>query len=114
VAIQSLKKQSDFDLVNKIGYKINTPYFLAICATYPENSQNYRISSFSLGMKVSRKLGNAVIRNKIKRRIRHLVRIIQAKKGLNNSALIIIPKKNFQNIHFTTLVLEFEKLYCRI
>ena len=94
--ISSLKNQKEFDLVNKLGKKFHSPYFITIIAknstklfaklNVKGNIDNlckksseilYNSSNTLLfGMKVGRKLGNAVIRNKIKRRIRHLVRLL--------------------------------------
>lgn len=62
-------------------------------------------------MKVGRRIGNAVIRSKIKRRIRHLVRILAADPGLqiSNWGLIIIPKKGFEKADFQLLQSELHK-----
>ncbi len=65
------------------------------------------------GMKVSKKLSKkAPIRNKIKRRIRHLMRLIIKDSEINCSkmALIFIPYKNFHNIRFANLFLELKKI----
>ena len=89
--ISSLKNQKEFDLVNKLGKKFHSPYFITIIAknstklfaklNVKGNIDNlckksseilYNSSNTLLfGMKVGKKLGNAVIRNKIKRRIKH-------------------------------------------
>jgi ribonuclease P protein component len=109
--ISSLKTQKYFDLVNKQGIKLHSSYFLLVLAkNYSHIAENLH-GEVSLGMKVSRKLGNAVIRNKIKRRIRHLLSLIS--KNLDQSSklgLILIPKKGFEKLDFALIANEFKKL----
>lgn len=67
-----------------------------------------------LGMKVSRKFSKkAVIRNKAKRRIRHLVQLLVKTYGsnTNNTSIIIIPKKGFENTDFAELLKDFFKAF---
>lgn len=125
--ILSLKNQKEFDLVNKLGKKFHSPYYISIIAknfTKLHQTQLCKKSSEILdnssntilfGMKVGRKLGNAVIRNKIKRRIRHLVRLLsQVPQFKQNSwAMIIIPKKGFEKIEFGTLLSELYSLFVK-
>ena len=69
-----------------------------------------------LGMKVNKKISKkACIRNKIKRRIRHLTRIMLKDSDLNLSkvAIIFIPYKNFELVEFAQLSLEFKRLLQR-
>lgn len=104
--ITSLKNQKEFELVNKLGKKFHEKYFiLVITQKLPQILLDSK-SHFFLGIKVSRKLNKkAVIRNKIKRRVRHLIRIILNNPNLKISklAMIIIPRKEFDNIDFSLL-----------
>lgn len=61
------------------------------------NSENTRI-----GFSISKKVGNAVIRNKIKRRMKEICRLnlYRTKSGYD---LIFIPKKNVVDISFKEL-----------
>lgn len=66
----------------------------------PENSTPEII----FGMKVSSKLGNAIVRNKIRRRIRHLIQLIY--KDLISPIklkIIFIPKKGFNKFDFSLI-----------
>jgi len=55
---------------------------------------------------VSKKISKkAVIRNKIKRRIRHLCREL-----LNNGKYVIVVKKDISNIEFEALKNDFKKI----
>ena len=60
-----------------------------------------------VGISVSKKLGNAVIRNNIKRQVRHMFHDL--KENLNNIDVIIIVRQNYKNNSF----LENEKLLSR-
>jgi ribonuclease P protein component len=136
VLISSLKNQKEFDLVNKLGKKFHSPYFITIIAknstklfaklNVKGNIDNlckksseilYNSSNTLLfGMKVGKKLGNAVIRNKIKRRIRHLVRLLskESKFKQNSWAMIVIPRKGFEQIEFATLLSELYKIVSQV
>lgn len=62
-----------------------------------------------LGLKVGKKVGGAVVRNKIKRRARHLLRLVS--KDLQHScAIIFIPKRNVDIVSFDLLLKDFKKL----
>ena len=62
-----LKKRWEFNSVYRMGCKINTPHFLIL------RTENLKPQS-RLGLTVSKKIGNAVIRNKVKRIIREFFR----------------------------------------
>lgn len=140
--ISSLKDQKEFNLVNKLGKKFDSPYFIAIIATNStkffaklnvkgniddkttqvqlckKSGEILHNSSNTLlfGMKVGKKLGNAVIRNKIKRRIRHLVRLLskESKFKQNSWAMIVVPRKGFEQIEFATLLSELYKIVSKV
>ena len=62
-----LRKSWEFQRVWKMGCKLHTPHFILLVA---ENSNK----SSRLGLTVSRKVGNAVMRNRIKRYVRDFFR----------------------------------------
>lgn len=55
-----------------------------------------------LGLTITKKIGNAVVRNKIRRRLKEIYRLnlYRVKSGYD---LIIIPKKNVVNISYKEL-----------
>ncbi|XVN42112.1 MAG: ribonuclease P protein component [Candidatus Rickettsia vulgarisii] len=142
--ITSLKNQKEFNLINKSGKKFYSPYFLVVIAkdspkviTYLNNKREASVPAnqksdnnmFHFGMKVGKKLGNAVVRNKIKRRIRHLITLIvnntsnantqtshkkiiskQSIIAQHNWAIIIVPRKGFQQVEFATLLGTMKQL----
>jgi ribonuclease P protein component len=127
VLILSLKNQKEFDLVNKLGKKFHSPYFITVIAKDFTKLHQIQLCKKSreilddssniilFGIKAGRKLGNAVIRNKIKRRIRHLVRLVSKESQLksNSWAVIVIPKKGFEQIEFATLLSELYRIFLK-
>ncbi|MGI4776349.1 MAG: ribonuclease P protein component [Janthinobacterium lividum] len=112
--LSSLKSQKHFDSVNKQGKKLYSQHFLLVLATNYSEIDPTSYSEIRFGMKVNKKLGTAVIRNKIKRRIRHLIRNTSRNILLSSAriklGLIIVPKKGFEKFKFLELQSEFEKL----
>lgn len=66
-AAGSLRRTRDYDEVYKGGRRQRSPHFLLIARKNEE-------SGLRVGISVQKRLGNAVVRNKIKRRIREIVR----------------------------------------
>lgn len=115
--VNSLKNQKEFDLVNHKGTKYYCDYFILVISPTPPQllSQNPSILNNTLyyGIKVGRKYSKkAVVRNKVKRRVRHLVRILSANKT-DGFAMIIIPRKDFHVANFLSLQTEFEKFHSK-
>lgn len=63
-----------------------------------------------IGISITKKVGNAVVRNKLKRRIREVSRVYlpNLRKGYD---LIFIPKKNAVDISFTELESAIMHIY---
>lgn len=111
--LYSLSNQKKFDLVNLHGKKVSTPYFMVVIAQNFSLIQTDSQCPTFLGIKVSKKVSKkAYIRNKIKRRIRHLMRIMLKECDLNLSqvAIIFIPYKHFDLVEFAKLSIEFKNV----
>lgn len=111
--LYSLRNQKKFDLVNLHGKKVSSPYFMVVIAQNFNLIQTDSQNPTFLGMKVSKKISKkAYIRNKIKRRIRHLMRLMLKECDLNLSkvAIIFIPYKNFDLVEFAKLSFEFKSI----
>ena len=69
--VSTLKHRADFLRLRR-GSKAVAPFFVLRVAPIPEDTT--RISDIRVGYTVTTKCGNAVVRNRIKRRFRALVR----------------------------------------
>ena len=79
-----LRKNWEYDEVKKMGCKLNTPHFILL---YKKNDhENSR-----LGVIASRKVGNSVQRNIVKRKVREFFR--KSKIKLSFYDIIVIAKK---------------------
>ena len=101
--INIIRKNDDFARI----IKTNNPYKTIPYIIYIERDTN---NLYHFGISVSKKIGNAVTRNKIKRQIKN---IIDKKDYKNTFNCIIIVRKNFLNNSFSkneNILLEvFEK-----
>lgn len=79
----SIKKQEDFDKVFKEGHKKNGKLISVLIRESANKSR--------LGMIVSKKFGNAVSRNRIKRVIREAFNKVVINK-VNNIDIVVIPR----------------------
>ena len=104
-----VKREKDFKAIFKEGTSFANRKFVVYQL---ENQKNH----FRVGLSVSKKLGNAVARNQIKRRIRH---IIQNAKGslVEDVDFVVIARKGIENLEYAEMernllhVLKLSKIY---
>ena len=99
VNLSVLSKKSDFALLSKEGKK---KYFKFGTVIYRFTQDN---SGFRLGFAVSKRLGNAVLRNKIKRRVRSAITEIIKDKTINCD-MLFIAKPKAADVDFKEMVGE--------
>ena len=99
--INIVKEKKDFDRAFKQGNRVFCKY--AYMYIYDNNSNIFRF-----GICVSKKIGNAVARNKIKRRVKDII----DKSGLHflNKDYIIVLKKSSKDAEYLSLKEEILKL----
>ncbi len=109
-SLVSLKKNEDFKSLlsgKKVSNKYSTIFFKRL--------SNKDTNKLNLSIVTKKKIGNAVIRNKIKRRLRNIMNDIykQIKINLNFSYLIIarhnVSKEKYQDIK-TQIFKDFERI----
>lgn len=87
-----IKKQRDFQFVFKKGRSFANRQFVVYV------KDNKEVSHFRLGISVSKKLGNAVTRNKIKRRIRNFFQT--HKDELKSTDYVVIARQPVPNMEY--------------
>ena len=87
-----VKKEKDFDAIFKKGASVANRKFVIYRL---ENQQQH----FRVGLSVSKKLGNAVTRNQIKRRIRHVL-IQNSNQIADNVDFVVIARKGVEELDF--------------
>lgn len=99
-----LKKRKEFAYVYKKGNKINSSdisvYFVKSKFKFPR-----------FGLTVSNKVGNAVTRNKIKRRLRAILYNYIDK--INYKNLIIVAHPTITNLTFAEISSQIEKIFVK-
>ena len=94
---ERLHHQKDFDRVFKSGRKLVHPAILIYYFLRKDGSQSRR-----LGLVTSSKIGNAVKRNRVKRRLREIFRLNknEIKPGYD---IIFIPRSNSVKMNYVQL-----------
>ncbi len=100
----SLKNKQEFNDVIKNGFKINSKNFII----FYKNSE-----SFKLGISIPKKNGNAIFRNKNKRRIKNILNNESIYKDIKKN-VVIISKKEIKNSNYQTIEKEILNILKKI
>lgn len=98
--VPTLKTSHDFRRIAQTGQKWVTPAFIM------QLSKNDS-TGFRLGLTVSRKVGNAVQRNRAKRRLRETVRLYLKEQPLCGIDIVLIGRTAAADIDFVKLQKDF-------
>jgi|CXWL01.1.fsa_nt_gi ribonuclease P protein component len=113
MACITVKKRKDFLLASASGKKFITNSFilqmLKRADTHPSPVGEVRI-----GYTVTKKMGGAVVRNRIKRRLREAARPALEKHGQNGHDYIIISRHKALTCNFSELQRDMEFAFTRI
>lgn len=100
-----IKKQTDFQRIIHSGNMQKNQYFIG-------HYEHREIGILKVGIAVSKKNGNAVIRNKIKRQTRMMVREIS---DLSEKIdLIIIVRASYDVENYEKMKAELERIFSKI
>ncbi|MGN1212549.1 MAG: ribonuclease P protein component [Christensenellales bacterium] len=97
-----LKKRKQFNWTFKNGQKCYGKNLILVFNS--SWAKDYKV-----GFSVTKKVGKAVVRNKVKRRIKEAVRIYQNNIAQNHT-LIFVAKPQIVDVEFSTIVKEVEFL----
>ena len=104
-----VKREKDFKAIFKEGTSFANRKFVVYQL---EKQQNH----FRVGLSVSKKLGNAVTRNQIKRRIRHILLSVRERLA-DNVDFVVIARKGVEGLDYAEMeknllhVLKLSKIY---
>ena len=101
--LPTLKKSSEFKKVKKSGKFYQSRCFNGYFLVDNDISEN------TYGLVVSKRVGNAVLRNYTKRRIREAISTSLVLKSTKNLKLVIIMKKNVLDLAFIDLKSDIDK-----
>jgi ribonuclease P protein component len=102
---QRVRRRGEFQHIFDIGYRISTRYFTLLLAPSPSSTPR-------LGIVASKKLGDAVRRNRAKRLIRELFRHIDGPPGAAVD-VVVIPRRELFDAVYTDLEREFHAAWRR-
>ena len=92
-----LKRRADFLRVARLGRKVPAPGL--VLQALPRD----REAPLRVGFTVTKKVGNAVVRNRTRRRLREAARLVLAQQPLSGLDLVLIGRDATRSRPFTTL-----------
>ncbi len=98
VAVDTIKKRADFLRISQRGQKFITQSFIMLML--PEEGSG----ALRIGYTVTKKMGNAVCRNRIKRRLREAVRQVMPEYGRPGHAYVLIARQAALQCPFEALL----------
>lgn len=86
---QRLRRSGDFRRLQRVGRRSANSAFVVLVSQDDDAWRGKRSSRCRLGVTVSRKVGNAVVRNHVKRRIREWFRSVNSAVGVPVDIVVI-------------------------
>ena len=109
----TIKKRSDFLVATSVGKKFITNSFILQMV---KRTENHPVSAneVRIGFTVTKKMGGAVVRNRIKRRLREAARPVFAKHGQAGHDYVVISRHKALNCDFSELIRDMEFAFIKI
>jgi ribonuclease P protein component len=98
----TLKASSDFQRLSRLGKKSVFPSFIMLTLKQEDGSAPFR-----LGLTVSRKVGNAVVRNRARRRLREMARTSGMVERLAGYDIVLIGRSSASERDFFLMKQDF-------
>lgn len=96
-----LRKNSQFSYIYKKGERVNTEAFTLFVV-------KSRFENYKIGFSISKKLGKANVRNKLKRRLREITRNMSVPAYCN---YVVLAKEKAVTLDFNGLSKEIKRLF---
>jgi ribonuclease P protein component len=107
-ATDRLHRRGEFLRVQRMGARFQTRHFVVYAARLPETR------AVRLGTTVSRRLGNAVIRNRIKRRIRECFRLSLQSRLTAGTAVVVIGRAGAGALEMGSVMGELDSAVAKL
>jgi ribonuclease P protein component len=101
--VLTLKSSADFQRIAREGRRWSGSAFIM------QVLKKEAAAPFRVGFTVSRRVGNAVTRNRAKRRLREMVRLRLRKGALAGFDLVLVAKTSAALLDFSAMDVEFDK-----
>lgn len=112
-AILFIKKRADFLAVSAANRKFIKPSVIILCASRPADSPIEK-TIIRAGFTATRKLGGAVVRNRVKRRMREAARQLLPQLGVAGYDYVFIGRPQAQLGSFDDLILDVKHALKRL
>ncbi len=99
---QPLRQRADFLRLQQTGQKWVTPAFVVRCA-YTDSQ-----SAPQFGLTVTKKIGNAVVRNRIRRRLRPVLDRLVEQTPLNGWQIVLIARSEAETLEADKLLRDVQ------
>lgn len=101
--IDTLKNNLQFSYVKKQGTAISTKGILLVACKSDISRDEHAAHIIQVGYTVTKKVGNAVARNRIKRRFREVVQDVLPSLGLEGYSYVLIAKHHAHDRPYESL-----------
>lgn len=106
---ETIKKRAEFLAIGKKNISYYSKSTLILAQKTPEKYLEDKSEDFCrVGYTVTKKIGNAVVRNKCKRRYREIFRSLAPKLAQNNFDYIFLARKEILNADFKKMKADIE------
>jgi len=113
IRVPTLKKRSDF-LRLRSGRYYASKLFILQCRSQADNIKLEKSVDYRIGYTVTTKVGNSVVRSRIKRRLREAAKIVLTNRAKSGHDYVIIAKSSVLQAEFPTIIHELSLAIDRV
>ena len=103
----ALRQRRDFLFVQQKGVRQVMTHFILQAAVKPASTASQLAFSFRTGVTASKKVGNAVARNRAKRRMRALFRKLKCDHAPSGTDYVLVARHSLVQAAWTELLADF-------
>ena len=103
----ALRQRRDFLFVQQKGVRQVMTHFILQAAVKPASTASQPAFSYRTGVTASKKVGNAVARNRAKRRMRALFRKLECDHAPSGTDYVLVARHSLVQAEWTELLTDF-------